>query len=256
MESLTDEHLDIVSRTLADAPTAVVHEVVLSRPEKHNALSDRTIESLAMTFEAVKLDDGDAIVLAADGDDFSLGADVADLDPETIDDPAAPAERMQRLIMAIRSCPLPVVARVHGRAFGAEFLLCLGADLVVATDDATFALPEINLGMPVAGFATVLLSRLVGERRAREWLFTDTHVSGQTAAAAGFVTQLVPPSRVDESLDDLLVGLVENSGDALSALKSRMASPTPPDEEQLRMAERDAMETAFTEGGVSNRRPN
>lgn len=86
-----------------------------------------------------------------------MGVDLSDLAPEAVEDPETLAQGVEDLVLALRECPLPVVVRVHGRAVGAGFLMCLGADLVIASEDAAFSLPEADLGIPVAGFAATLL---------------------------------------------------------------------------------------------------
>lgn len=256
MEHPETAYVDVTTRSIdaaTDAPAATVHEVQLSRPEKRNALPMETIAALAALFESIEQRDGSAVAVTAAGEDFSLGADVADLDPDGLSDPAALATPLQDLVVAMRGCPLPVVAGVQGRAYGAGFLLCLGADLVVASDDATFGLPEVDLGIPVAGFATTLLPRLVGERRARRWLLTGSDVDAGTAAEAGFVTETAPSDALEDALDELLDELVDGSPSAIAALKTRLAPIEPPSLERARSDEQEAMRAAYEDGDAAER---
>ena len=252
MDAPADDAIAVTTRSLEDANTTV-REVRLSRPEKHNALSLGTLAALADLFGSVGTGDGSAVVVAAAGEDFSLGADVADLDPAALSDPGVAADRVQDLVASLRACPLPVVARVQGRAYGAGFLLCLGVDLVVAAENATFAVPEADIGIPVAGFATTLLPQLVGERRAREWLFTGRSVGAEAAARAGFVTETAPPADLDATLDRLLGSLAGSSTDAVAALKGQLAPVATPTDETVRATERAAMQAAYEEGDVTER---
>lgn len=253
IESPDDAYLEISSRTVDGDPGVDTTVVTLDRPDTRNALPMDTIASLTALVAGVERADGDALVIAATGDDFSLGTDVADLDPETLDDPADLARVVQDLVAALRHCPLPVVARVQGRAMGAGFHLCLGADFVVAATDATFQMPEVDLGIPVAGFVSTLLPRLVGERRARAWVFTGSAVSAQDAAAAGFVTTTADRAALDDVLDDQLRALAGSSTAAISALKSSMAPIAHTETDSIRAREHAAMRAAYRDGDAAAR---
>lgn len=253
VETPTDDYIDLSTRSLETAPDAVIYDVRLLRPEKHNALPTDTIAALAELIGSVDRTDGDALVVSAAGENFSMGADLADLDPDALEDPAILARGVEDLVLSLRECPLPVVARVHGRAIGAGFLVCLGADLVVASEDAIFSVPEADLGIPIAGFAVPLLPRTVGDHRAREWLFTGAEIDARTALEAGFATRVATPDALNETLDDVLETLATTSTGAVAALKSQMAPLRVPDIETARRDEQAAMRTAYEDGDVSER---
>lgn len=225
-------------------------DVWLDRPEKLNALPASSVESLADTFAAVTTDTTPVVVVRGRGDHFSVGADLAELEPETASERRATATRYMDLVASVRECPAPVVAGVQGRAIGAGFLLALAADFVVARPEATFSIPEVGLGMPVSGFATSLLPTLVGEHVARDWLFTGRDVDAAEAADVGFVSRLT--ATLDDELDDLVATLAANSSSAIAMLKSRMAPPAA-DVDDVREAEAEAMERAFTDGDAHER---
>src|SRR5699024_9710166 len=126
-----------------------VYRVRLARPAKLNALPDGSLDAIVDFFDGVDSSDADVVTVGGEGEHFCVGADINELGSSEDNDHAASAARVQRLVDSIRRCPLPVVAGVRGRAFGAGFLLCLGVDLVVAAKDASFSLPEIRLGLPV-----------------------------------------------------------------------------------------------------------
>ncbi|WP_323173369.1 enoyl-CoA hydratase/isomerase family protein [Natrialba sp. PRR66] len=176
VETPAADYIDCSIRALETAPDAVIYDVRLSRPEKHNVLPTDTIAALAELIGSIGRTDGDALVVSADGKNFSVGADLADLAPNALEDPAALARGVEDLVLSLRKCPLPVVARVHGCAVSVGFLACLGADLVIASEDAIFSVPEADLGIPIAGFAAPLLPRAIGDHRAREWLFTGAEI--------------------------------------------------------------------------------
>lgn len=253
MEIPDSDHLEVMTRSLDSVPDRTVHEVRLARPEKRNALPMETVGALGVLFDSVTQDDGSAIVVTARGEDFSLGADIADLAPEELSDPTRLAVQVQDLVIALRECPLPVVAGVQGRAYGAGFLLCLGSDLVVASENATFAIPEADLGIPVAGFTTTLLPRLIGERRARAWLFTGADVEADAAAEAGFVTEIATPEALSATLDELLEDIVGSSDTAIAALKAQLAPIETPTRQEARADEQAAMRSAYEDGDAPER---
>lgn len=240
---------DIVVTTDAGRVT-----VTLDRPEAYNAFPADGVRALANTFEALDTDDGEVVVVRGAGAHFSVGADIDDLDGVEAAEARDLSETYADLVAAVRTCPLPVVAAVQGRALGFGFLLALAADLVVATADATFAVPEARLGIPVSGFAVTLLPRLIGERRARDWLFTGRDVDATEAEAAGFVSRTAPPGDLDGAVTAVTDTLRKSSGDALAELKRRLGEPAPQaDVEALRADAADAMERAFAEGDANDR---
>ena len=228
--------------------------LTLDRPEAYNAVPVASVEALAETVADLDRTDGSVVVVRGAGDHFSVGADLDDLNPEDDVDARALSETYVDLTLAVRECPLPVVAVVQGRALGFGFLLALAADVVVATADATFAVPEVRLGIPISGLAVTLLPRLVGERRARDWLFTGRDVPAEEALSAGFASRTAPPEDLDEAVTDLVSTLEANSGHTLAALKRRLADPvSSPDVATLRDEAADAMARAFDEGDARDR---
>lgn len=248
MEVPTDSHLEIEEWRRDDGTVLALR---LDRPEKLNALPFSTIETLAATFERVDRDRVDAVVLRGAGGNFCGGMDVEQSERRDFTDPER-GGRVHDAVAAVREAPVPVVAAVEGKAYGAGFFLCMAADLVVAAGDAEFALPEVRLGMPTGGYAPALLPRLVGERRAREWLLTGAPVGAAAAERAGFVTDVVDDGELDDAVDELLTAMRGNSGLAMMHLKRQLASPVA-DLEAARERELDAMRDAWADGDVAER---
>ncbi|MFC5973545.1 enoyl-CoA hydratase/isomerase family protein [Halomarina salina] len=228
--------------------------VTLDRPGAYNALPVDAVDALVDAIRDLDRTDGSVVVVRGAGDHFSVGADLDDLDPADDAEARALSETYVDLTLAVRECPLPVVAAVQGRALGFGFLLALAADLVVATEDATFAVPEVRLGIPISGLAVALLPRLVGERRARDWLLTGRDVSAAEALSAGFVSRTAASDDLDEAVADLTNTLEANSGHTIAALKRRLGAPVPSaDVSTLREEAADAMARAFDDGDARGR---
>lgn len=258
---MTDESefLTIEHRMVDDTR---IERFVLDRPEKANAVTNRTVAMLASNVEALDRDDADVIELVGEGGTFCGGADLAAFRPNDVDEEGESTTTyaiesvtgLQRVVDALRECPLPVIAAVMGRSVGAGMHLCLGADIVLAAEDATFAAPEVALGMPAGGYLPTLLSAVVGEQVAREWLLTGEEVDAATAADAGFVSRVVPADDLDLALDEYVMTLAENSGFAIAELKARLADPElRSNPAALREAEREAMGKAFRDGDAIKR---
>jgi enoyl-CoA hydratase len=251
METPDDPYVTVNRVTRAGS---TVVEIVLDRPEKLNALPGDSIETLAEVFESITTDSGAAAVLTGAGGEFCVGADVSEFDLESEDAFAASAAGTHRLVEAIQGCPLAVITRVNGRAFGIGFLLCMAADVVVAREDAEFGLQEVQLGIPVAGFATTMLPRVVGDHRAREWLFTGTPVAAEEAERTGFVTRIGTAETLDDAVDEYVTQFGSNSEAAIELLKSRMEIvPSIDDVEPIRDREREDIRRAFRDGDLRER---
>ena len=223
--------------------------VTLDRPDAYNALPVASVEALVDTVADLDRTDGSVVVVRGAGEHFSVGADLDDLDPADDAEARALSETYVDLTLAVRECPLPVVAAVQGRSLGFGFLLALAADLVVATEEATLAVPEARLGIPISGLAVTLLPRLVGERRARDWLLTGRDVPAEEALSAGFVSRTAAADDLDDAVTDLAATLEGNSSHTVATLKRRLGAPVPPaDVSTLRDEAADAMARAFDDG--------
>jgi enoyl-CoA hydratase/carnithine racemase len=105
----------------------------------------------------------------------------------------------ERMLRAILSCPIPVIAAVNGAAYGGGCEVAAAADFVYASTDARFALTEVTLGiMPGAG-GTQTLPRAMGERRAKELILSGLPFSAPEAAAWGLVNRVLPQDALLEA---------------------------------------------------------
>ena len=178
-----------------------VVEVRLNRPDKLNALDIPMFRAIAAAIAEVSGDPAvRAVVLSGAGRGFCAGVDLGalasapelqDLLPRSHGD----ANLFQNIAWGWRTCPVPVIAAVHGVAFGGGFQLMLGADIRIATPDADLAMMEMRWGLvpDVAGIA--LLRGLVREDVARDIVLTGRRLSGSEAAALGLVTRLADDPR-------------------------------------------------------------
>ncbi len=184
--------MDVV---LVERPSEGVALVRINRPEARNALNMDVRRRLAEEFRALGGDDAvRCIVLTGDDKAFAAGADIKDMAE------AGAVEMLlrhtHRLWRAIAECPKPVIAAVNGYAWGGGCELAMHADIIIAGEGASFAQPEIKVGiMPGAG-GTQRLTRAVGKYRAMLMLLTGKPVPAPEALAMGLASQVVPDAEV------------------------------------------------------------
>lgn len=170
-----------------------VIEICIDRPEKRNALSHAMYDRLGELIDQASGDSQcSAIILYGAGGIFTAGADIQDFQTKRghEDSPAV------RFLRKLARTDTPVIAAVEGFAIGIGATLLQHVDFVYATPQTRFRMPFVALGLcPEAG-SSYQLEKLVGARRAREWLLQCKPFNGQEAYEAGFVTALAQPGDV------------------------------------------------------------
>jgi enoyl-CoA hydratase/carnithine racemase len=173
-----------------------IADVALNRPDKLNAIDTAMYDALSEASAALaERDDVRAVVLSGSGQAFCAGLDLASMagDPPfgRFDErPYGIANMFQNAVWGWRSLPVPVIAAIHGVAFGGGLQIALGADIRIVAPDAKLAIMEARWGLvpDMAGIA--LLRGLVRDDVARELTYTARQFSGTEAAALGLATQL------------------------------------------------------------------
>jgi enoyl-CoA hydratase/carnithine racemase len=183
---------DRVTIAVADA----IADVTLNRPDKLNALDGEMFTALSEASAALaKRDDVRVVVLSGSGRGFCAGIDLASLggDPSfgaLHDRSHGIANVFQNAAWGWRSLPVPVIAAIHGIAFGGGLQIALGADIRIVAPDAKLAVMEARWGLvpDMAGIA--LLRGLVRDDVARELTYTARQVSGAEAVQLGLATRV------------------------------------------------------------------
>jgi enoyl-CoA hydratase/carnithine racemase len=173
-----------------------VRTLTICRPEVKNALSRGVIDALLASLRQASLSgDVGAVVLTGAGDTFSSGADLREVRSGR---PATPASLatgsltpLFQLREEIRVCPLVVIAAVNGAAVGGGFSLAMACDFVVASEQASFWLPEVAQSLVPVGPVTELLE-LVGRQRALDLLMNGVRLTAEEARSLGLVCRVSP----------------------------------------------------------------
>lgn len=172
--------------------------LTLARPEAGNGLNPQLCAELKAAVAMIASDPGvRAVLLQAEGRNFCVGGDLGAFEaagsrrPALIAELAADLHAAQELLLNIDA---PVVAAVDGAAAGAGFSLAMTADMVIASDRATFTMAYTAIGLSPDGGATYWLPRLVGLRRAQDLIFNNRRLSAPEALDWGLITSVAPSS--------------------------------------------------------------
>jgi enoyl-CoA hydratase len=174
-----------------------VAEVVMDRPPV-NALPVAGWFALADAFARLGADPAvRAVVLRAEGRGFNAGVDIKELQSSTTFEALVGVNRgCAKAFAAVYECPVPVVAAVHGFCLGGGVGLAGNADIIVASEDATFGLPEVDRG--ALGAATHL-SRLVPQHKMRAMMYTSATATAAELHAFGSVLRVVPRAELRDA---------------------------------------------------------
>jgi len=180
-----------LTRHPAGGPVA---EVVLSRPEAMNAICTDMARQLTATMLTLAEDASVRAVVLSSGSTraFSVGADLKERASMDEADLLDHRETSRAAYASVLHLPVPAVAAVSGYALGGGFELALSCDLIVASEEAVFALPEVGVGLIPGGGGTQLLTRRVGWSRAAGMVFTARRVGLEEAAQIGVVDEVAP----------------------------------------------------------------
>lgn len=196
-----------------------------------NVLSRAVLEMLSSRLHEAENDPAARVVVitSAAPKAFAAGADIREM--ATLDPAGARVHgrRGQAVTRQIERLPLPVIAAVHGVALGGGCEICLACDFILASEDAQFGQPEINLGIMPGWGGTRRLPRRVGAARARRWILDGRSVSAPEACAAGLVDRVVPRAELVTSALALADELATKPPLALAAAKYAVLHALDPD---------------------------
>jgi enoyl-CoA hydratase/carnithine racemase len=186
-----------------------IARLTLNRPERRNALSWSLIAELRDALAAAKDDDDvRVVVLTGAGDKaFCAGADLGGMaDGATFLDLHEGRGGLKDLFLDLYALGKPTIARVFGYALAGGMGLALACDLVIASDDAQFGTPEIDVGLwPY--MITVPLMRSMPPKKALELMLTGRRIDAAEADRIGFLTKVVPAADLDAAVDELAATL-------------------------------------------------
>jgi enoyl-CoA hydratase len=179
--------------TLKMSITDQVATITFTRPNVLNALNSKVFEELISVFDQLEASDNlRVVILTGEGKAFVAGADIAEMHEKNPGQARIFSQIGHDVFSRIENFKVPVIAAVNGFALGGGLELAISCDFIVASENAKFSAPEVNLGL-IPGFnGTQRLPRLVGPSYAKYMLFTCQAIDSQEALRIGLV-QLVTP---------------------------------------------------------------
>ena len=197
-----------------------IARVTFDNPEKRNALGlegkRRFVEILTSLRHAEGLR---ALVITGAGDkSFVGGTDIAEMAAFTRAEAEASATLTHRVCDAVRSFPMPVIARINGYCFGSGMELAACADMRAGADHALFGMPEVRLGIP-SGMEASVLPRLIGWGKACELVLTGDRIDAAEAHRIGFLERIVPLAELDAAVEGWIDSLLSCGPGALAIQK-------------------------------------
>lgn len=197
--------------------------VTLNRPDRRNAFDDRMAEALSQAFQSLGQNPSvRAVILAGAGPVFCGGADLRWMrsnGPPSESQAEADAKLLTRMFSMIDSCPCPVIGRVQGPAYGGGVGLLAVCDVVVAVEDATFALSEVTLGLIPAIIAPWLL-RKTGESFARRYCLTGEPFSAVVGQQFNLIHEVTGTDSLDKRIEDLAETILRLAPNAVRETKT------------------------------------
>jgi len=188
--------------------------ITLARPERRNAITVAMYSALADAIEAAGADPAiRAATIRGEGQDFAAGNDLADfLEAAPRIDEEIP---VWRLLRALATCEVPLIAAVHGNCVGIGTTMLLHCDLVIADETARFSLPFVDLGLVPEAASSLLFPRFAGRRRAARYLLLCETFGLDEAEEIGLVSHRAAEGTLDQRLNELVGILLAKPPEAL-----------------------------------------
>ena len=183
--------------------------LTMNRPRARNALSRELIEAMTEQLATIAADDAvRVVVIAGSGSAFCAGHDMKQMraDPDLHGYESLFADS-SRMMLAFMQLPKPVIAKVAGAATAAGAQLVASCDLALASDDALFATPGVDIGL-FCSTPMVALSRNMARKQTMEMLLTGAPIDARSAVAMGLINKAVPAGALDEAVAELAATII------------------------------------------------
>jgi enoyl-CoA hydratase len=171
-----------------------IYTITINRPDKLNALNQDVLKALDTELDNIYSNpDIRTVIITGSGvKAFVAGADISEFNQMNVEQSRQLAKRGQDLFFRIERCPKPIVACVNGFALGGGCELAMSCHFRIASPNALFGQPEVNLGILPGYGGTQRLVQLIGKGRAMELLMSGQTINADTALQYGLVNYVVP----------------------------------------------------------------
>jgi methylglutaconyl-CoA hydratase len=199
-----------------------VATVTLNNSEKHNAFDDIIINKLTSLFKQISArDDIHVMVLAAAGKNFSAGADLSWMKRMagfSFEENLKDANTLAKMLETLNFMPQTTIAKIQGATFGGAVGLASCCDIVVASNQASFCLSEVKLGLIPATISPYVVNA-IGLKAARRYFQTAERFTAERAYQVGLVDEVVAADELSTAVKNMLNSLLKNSPAAMKLAK-------------------------------------
>ena len=194
--------------------------ITVNRPDKLNALNKKTIEEIGDAVKKAEADKSIAgIIITGSGNKaFVAGADISEFNNYNADEGKALSAAGHKIFDAIESCSKPVIAAVNGFALGGGCELAMSCHLRVASDNAKFGQPEVNLGVIPGYGGTQRMVQLIGKSKALEYMMTADMIDAQQALQLGLVNYVTTQDQLLARCEELIGKIKTKSPQAIGGV--------------------------------------
>jgi enoyl-CoA hydratase len=198
--------------------------ITVNRPEKLNALNTAVFMALRSALDTLEKDPSvKVLIITGEGEKaFVAGADIEQLAQMNTMEAFEQMTAIHSLFLRISEFPKPTIAMVNGYALGGGFELALSCDMVVASEDAVFGFPEINLDTLPGWGGTQFAPKKMGSNRAKEMVLTGGYYPAADCREFGFINRLVPRHQLRLAAFDLAESMVAKNAFALKMAKGAL----------------------------------
>lgn len=195
--------------------------ITLNRPEKRNAFDWEMVNTFSAVIDQLEADREVRVAIVRSAVDrvFVAGGDIAVMRDLALAEATRFVYAGHRLMRRIEESPIVFIAAVGGFALGGGTELSLACDCVVASEAATFGLPEVTIGLFPGWGGSQRLPRVVGEGRAKELIFSGRRIPAEEAFRIGLATALCPADELDAAAVRMADSFIANSPTAIERVK-------------------------------------
>lgn len=195
--------------------------LTINRPAKLNALNIQVLRELKGALTELASAPLKGLIVTGEGEKaFIAGADIAEMQPMDGSEANAFSQLGQMVTLGFEHLPYPTIACVNGFALGGGFEMALSCDFIFASKNAVFGLPEVKLAL-IPGFGgTQRLLKIVGERRAKEIIFSGRNINSEEAKILGIALEVLEDKKtLIDHAKNWFAGTNKNSSLAISKVK-------------------------------------
>ena len=195
--------------------------ITLNRPHADNAITTELAAQLIEVLETIAARSSVRIAILTGAGDraFSVGGDLYQRKDMTKEQWLRQRQVFDRVLYTLRQMRRPIIAAVHGMAYGGGCEMAISTDFIIASDDAVFGQPEAMVGLSAGGGSPVLLPRVLPPGRAMQMLMTGDPITAQEAHRLGMVNELHPSDKLLEAVLRIAERIADNSPTAVQAVK-------------------------------------